>query len=201
MVTAEFATLLNRVRGCTLCRDSLPLAPRPILQLDPRARILVAGQAPGVRAHESGRPFDDASGRRLRDWMGVDETQFYDPTRVAILPMGLCYPGRGPSGDRPPRPECAPTWRDTLLAQLPDLAVTLVIGRHALGWHLPDARGPLAEVVRARTDVSRGVFPMPHPSPRNNRWLKQHPWFEAEQIPLVRRAVRSALDEHDYKGG
>lgn len=185
--------LVNQVRGCTLCRQHLPQEPNPIVQLDRRARILVAGQAPGIRAHQAGRPFDDASGRRLRNWMGIDESIFYDSASVAIMPMGFCYPGTGKSGDLPPRPECAPSWREKLLAQLPDLEVTLVIGRYAMDWHLPAACGTLTETVRQGFGSPAGLFPMPHPSPRNNGWLKRNPWFESECLPLLKEAVLQAL--------
>lgn len=185
-----FTALLKDVRACTLCAG-LPLGPRPIVQLDPRARILIAGQAPGKRAHESGTPFDDPSGDRLRDWMGITRETFYDATKIAILPMGFCYPGTGKSGDLPPRPECAEAWRRKLLAQLPNLDLTLVIGQYALNWHLPEARSQtLTETVRNwRTDWP-DVLPLPHPSPRNNRWLKTNPWFEEEVLPKLKRSVR-----------
>lgn len=185
--------LVDQVRGCTLCRRHLPLEPNPIVQLDRRARILVAGQAPGIRAHNAGRPFDDASGRRLRNWMGIDDSVFYDPTSLAIMPMAFCYPGTGKSGDLPPRPECAPAWRDKLLAHLPNLEVTLVIGRYAMDWHLPATRGTLTETVRQGFGSPPGLFPMPHPSPRNNGWLKRNPWFESECLPLLKQAVLQAL--------
>ncbi|MBS0507956.1 MAG: uracil-DNA glycosylase family protein, partial [Proteobacteria bacterium] len=133
--------LLRRVRACTICAAHLPLGPRPVLQAGRSARILIAGQAPGRKVHASGIPFDDASGQRLRDWLGLTPEQFYDPARVAILPMGFCYPGKGASGDAPPRPECAPAWRAQLLAQLPQLAFTVVLGQYALAWHMPDERG------------------------------------------------------------
>lgn len=193
MENIEFVQLLDRVRACDLCRQHLPLAPHPIVQLDPQARILVAGQAPGIRAHEAGWPFADASGRRLRDWMGINETVFYNPRQVAILPMGFCYPGRGRSGDLPPRPECAPAWRTKLMAALPNLAMTLVIGRYAMDWHLPATRGSLTETVRQGWDPQSGLFPLPHPSPRNNGWLKRNPWFEADCLPVLNQAVKQAL--------
>lgn len=190
----SLADLLREVRGCTLCAAELPHGPRPVVQAAPGARILVAGQAPGRAVHESGVPFDDPSGDRLRAWMGVDRATFYDPGRVAILPMGFCYPGTGTSGDLPPRPECAPAWREPLLDHLGSVELTLVLGRWALDWHL-DARG-----VRV-TDVVRGwrarwpeVLLLPHPSPRNNRWLKANPWFEAEVLPALRERVGDVLE-------
>ena len=139
--------------------------------------------------HASGIPVDDPSGDRLRDWMGLDRAQFYDPDLVAILPMGFCYPGTGPSGDLPPRPECAPAWRTQLLEHLPDLELTLVIGRYAQAWHLPSASRKVTEVVAAWRSMWPTCLPLPHPSPRNNRWLKQNPWFESTVIPVLRARV------------
>ena len=164
-----------------------------MLQVDPAARILIAGQAPGRRVHESGVPFDDPSGERLRDWLGVTRDEFYDPSRIAILPMGFCYPGTGKSGDLPPRPECAPAWRQPLLDQLPGLRVTLVIGQYAQRWHLPDAGRNLTETVRAWRDYGGDVIPLPHPSPRNNIWMKKNPWFAEDLLPALRQAVRAAF--------
>lgn len=188
-----FAGLLDEVRACTLCAAHLPEGPRPVLQLHPDARLLIAGQAPGRRVHASGVPFDDPSGERLRDWLGVTRETFYDAARVAILPMGFCYPGTGRSGDLPPRPECAEHWRARLLDTLRRCELTLVIGRYAQAWHLPDAPATLTEAVRAWRDHAPAVFPLPHPSPRNNRWLKQNPWFESELLPELRVQVSRAL--------
>ena len=185
--------LLREVRACALCAAHLPLGPRPVLQLAASARILVAGQAPGRKVHASGRPFTDASGDRLREWLGVSEAVFYDPRQVAILPMGFCYPGTGKSGDLPPRPECAPAWRERLLRELPELALTLVIGQYAIAYHLPEAKGPLTETVRAWRKHGPAVVPLPHPSPRNNPWLKRNAWFERELLPLLRVRVADAL--------
>ncbi|MBO9677587.1 MAG: uracil-DNA glycosylase family protein [Acidovorax sp.] len=182
--------LLARVRACTLCAEHLPLGPRPLLQAHAGARILLAGQAPGRKAHASGLPFDDASGDRLRAWLGLDRSQFYDATRIAIIPMGLCYPGTGTSGDLPPRPECAPAWRAALLAQLPRVELTLLLGRHAIGYHLPGARGrALADVLQGWLGEPTSLVPLPHPSPRNMAWMKHHPWFEAEVLPALRAQV------------
>lgn len=193
MPANPIARLLNDVRACTACGD-LPLGPRPIVQLDRRARILIAGQAPGVRAHNAGIPFDDPSGDRLRDWMGIDRETFYDPSRIAILPMGFCYPGTGKSGDLPPRPECADLWRARLLAQLPNLDLTLVIGQYALNWHLPESRGlSVTDAVRNWRSHMPGLLPLPHPSPRNNRWLKTNPWFEADVLPALREQVATLI--------
>ncbi|MEJ8567320.1 uracil-DNA glycosylase family protein [Elongatibacter sediminis] len=184
---------LERVRACTLCAAHLPHGPRPVVQAHADARILVAGQAPGRRVHASGKPFDDPSGERLRDWMGIGADVFYDARRIAILPMGFCYPGTGPSGDLPPRPECAPAWRDELLAGLPRLDLTLVIGAYAQVWHLPGPRRPVTEVVRNWEAGWPVVVPLPHPSPRNNLWLRRNPWFESELLPRLRQRIASIL--------
>lgn len=188
-----FAALLKEARGCTACAASLPLGPRPVFQLARSARILVAGQAPGRRVHASGIPFSDPSGDRLRDWLGIDSGVFYDARRVAIVPMGLCYPGTGKAGDLPPRPECAPLWRARLLAELPALRLTLAIGQYALAYHLPPGRRPVAEIVREWRAHWPAVVPLPHPSPRNNLWLRRNPWFEAELLPALKERVAEVL--------
>ena len=185
--------LLARVRACQLCAAHLPLGPRPVLQAHASARILIAGQAPGRKVHASGIPFDDASGERLRDWLALPREAFYDPRQVAILPVGFCYPGTGPSGDLPPRPECAPAWRAALLARLPALRLTLVVGRHALRQHLPAAPRRLEDAMRCNPPPGADLVVLPHPSPRNQLWLRRHPWFEAEQVPLLRQRVAQAL--------
>lgn len=187
-------SLLKEVRACTICAAHLPHGPRPVLQADVRARILVAGQAPGRKAHASGVPFDDASGGRLRQWLGVTREQFYDPQLIAILPMGFCYPGTGSGGDLPPRRECAPQWRARLLQALPNIELTLVIGLHAMPWHLPGvAASSLTDTVRAWREYWPAVLPLPHPSPRNNLWLKANPWFADEVLPAVQARVRSLI--------
>ena len=189
------SALLKRVRQCTIC-EGLPLGPAPLLQVSPRARVLIAGQAPGRRAHESGIPFDDPSGNRLRDWLGVDRETFYDATRIGVLPMGFCFPGTGSSGDLPPRPECAANWRQPLLDMMPDVALLLVIGRYARDWHLPDRKSEsLTETIKSWRDLGDGVMALPHPSPRNNRWLKKNPWFEGEVLDLLQTRVKRALGE------
>jgi uracil-DNA glycosylase len=186
--------LLKEVRGCTICAAHLPHGPRPVLQADSRARILIAGQAPGSKVHASGVPFDDASGERLRQWMGVGREQFYDPEIVAILPMGFCYPGTGKSGDLPPRRECAPQWRARLLQAMPHIELTLVIGQYAMAWHLPDAAtSNLTQTVRAWREHGSAVLPLPHPSPRNNIWLKANPWFALEVVPALQARVGSII--------
>lgn len=185
--------LLPELRACAICEPHLPLGARPIFQLDRRAPIFIASQAPGRIAHERGRPFDDVSGDRLRGWLGVSRETFYDPACVAILPMGMCFPGTGTSGDLPPRPECAPRWRDRVLAALPNVRLTLAIGAYALGWHL-QRKGSVDELVAGwREGLAKGLLPLPHPSPRNQRWLRERPWFEAEVLPALRAAVAEAM--------
>lgn len=185
--------LLKEVRACKLCVDKLSLGPRPVLQAHASARILIAGQAPGRKVHASGVPFDDASGERLRDWLGVSREVFYDPRCFAILPMGFCYPGTGKSGDLPPRPECAPTWRAPLLDGMAQLQLTLVLGQYALAYHLPEHAGSLTAAVHNWRSHWPRAMPLPHPSPRNNGWLKHNPWFEVEVLPALRERVAELL--------
>ena len=188
-----FAELALSVQGCRLCEASLPMGPRPVFQIDPQARILIAGQAPGRRVHETGVPFDDPSGERLRDWLGVSRDVFYDATQIAILPMGFCYPGTGKSGDLPPRPECEKAWRAQLMACLGNVQLTVVIGQYAQKWHLPSVKHNLTNTVQAWRDYGPGVIPLPHPSPRNNIWIKKNPWFVETLLPALRQSVGDAL--------
>lgn len=194
-VMPSLPVLLKDVRNCTICSDYLPHGVRPIVQAHAKSRILIAGQAPGRKVHESddGLPFHDASGDRLREWMGITRDQFYDPMLVAILPMGFCYPGTGTSGDLPPRPECAPAWRKQLLASMKHVQLTLVIGAYAHKYHLPDAKGSLTETVHAWKTYWPDVVPMPHPSPRNNIWLKKNPWFAKELVPTLQMHIDKLL--------
>ncbi len=189
----DLPTLLEQVRHCTICADNLPLGPRPVVQLGTRSRILIAGQAPGRKVHESGIAFDDASGERLRRWMGVSPETFHDADKVSILPMGFCYPGKGKSGDLPPRPECAPQWRARLLSHLGKLEMTLVIGQYAMDYHLPGRKQSVTEAVRQWRRSWPAVVPMPHPSPRNNRWLGNNPWFEQELVPELQNKIAELL--------
>ena len=186
-------SLLGEVRRCTICSEHLPLGSRPILQVHPRARILIAGQAPGRKGHESGVPFADASGDRLREWLGLAPEVFYDPQCVAILPMGFCFPGTGRAGDLPPRPECAPAWREKLVRHLSHLKLTLVIGQYAQAYHLPDAGTSVTGVVQSWRHHWPKVVPLPHPSPRNNMWLRRNPWFEEDLLPLLQARVAEVL--------
>lgn len=188
--------LLSDVRRCTLCAD-LPLGPRPVVQVSCSARILIASQALGRKLHESGIPFDDPSGKRLREWMGVTPDQFYDPELIALLPMSFCFPGAGKSGDLPPRAECAPAWRESLLAQLPNVQLTIVLGMYAQAYHLSDTRqdekATLTERVRRWEDYWPLVIPLPHPSPRNSMWLRRNPWFEEHVLPALRDRIAALL--------
>jgi uracil-DNA glycosylase len=183
------------VRACTVCAAELPLGPRPIVQIGPRARILIASQAPGRRAHVTGVPFADRAGDTLCRWLGLDRATFHDAEAVAILPLGLCYPGRGAGGDLPPRRECAPRWQARLREVMPEVRLTLLIGRHAQIYHLGARRGAsMADAVRGFREYLPGSFPLPHPSPRNTAWLLRRPWFEREVLPALRAEVARALN-------
>lgn len=188
-----FETLVTDMRACQICKG-LPLGPRPLFKMDRAVKILIAGQAPGRITHAKGIPFDDPSGDRLRKWLGVDRDVFYDDPRIGILPMGFCFPGSSTSGDLPPREECAPTWREQALAQMPALELVLIIGRYAIDWHMPDAKG---QSITALASNWQAFWPnqlvMPHPSPRNNRWLKVNPWFEVDVIPALQSRVAGML--------
>ncbi len=204
-MTRALDRLVREVRHCRRCVDApdgapLPHEPRPVLRVSATARLAVVGQAPGTRVHASGVPFSDPSGVRLRAWMGVGDAEFYDEQRVAILPMGFCFPGLGKTGgDLPPRRECAPLWRPRLFALLPQLELVLLVGLYAQRWHLgADCGATLGETVRdyrrllARPGPPR-FFPLPHPSWRNNAWLKRNPWFEADLLPELRREVSALI--------
>jgi len=187
--------LLRDVRSCRACEAHLPLGPRPILQMSGSARILIVGQAPGIAVHRTGIPWNDPSGKTLRAWMGIDEAVFYDDRRIAIIPMGYCYPGRGKSGDLSPRRECAELWLDKLLGYLPDIELTLLIGQYAQRHFLASRRKEsLTETVRFWQDYGPEVLPLPHPSPRNRAWLKRNPWFESELLPAMRTRIAQVLD-------
>jgi len=192
-----FDELVRRVRACTICAEVLPHEPRPVIQLSESSRILVVGQAPGRRVHETGLPFNDPSGDRLRQWMGVTRDTFYDEQKMAILPMGFCYPGTGKSGDLPPRPECAAAWRQALLARLPEIRLTLLIGQYAHAWHLKAQHRSVTDNVRAWRDYWPEIIPMPHPSPRNNLWLRNNPWFEQDVVPAMQERIAGVLGGED----
>jgi uracil-DNA glycosylase len=186
--------LLLRIRACRLCEATLPLGPNPVLRARASARLLIVGQAPGTKVHESGIPWNDASGIRLRHWLGLDRERFYDERAVAIVPMGFCYPGRGTAGDLPPRPECAQAWHARLFALLPNIELTLLVGHYAQAYLLGERRRrTLTDTVRAYADYLPRIIPLPHPSPRNQLWLRDNPWFEAEVVPLVRGEVAAVL--------
>ncbi|UTA47273.1 uracil-DNA glycosylase family protein [Simiduia sp. 21SJ11W-1] len=189
------STLSDEVHSCQLCAGQLPDAPRPIVQLGWQAPILIAGQAPGRVARAAGKAFDDASGERLRAWLGVGREQFYNPRAFSILPMGFCFPGTGATGDLPPRRECAEHWRARLLAHHEKLALTLVIGRYAQQWHLGEGCTVTGAVARWQT-YWPALLPLPHPSPRNNRWLARNAWFEKEVVPALQCRVRLLLERH-----
>ena len=194
---AALKSLLSEVSHCRLCASSLPLGPNPVLQCSASAKILLAGQAPGKTVHNTGVPFDDPSGIRLRDWLGVSRDVFYDASIIAILPMGFCYPGTGASGDLPPRPECAPRWRTPLLAQMKQIELTLVLGQYAQRYHFDTKFRSLTELVRSWKDYWPAMVPLPHPSPRNNRWLRQNPWFEIELLPELKSRIKLILQGRD----
>lgn len=190
---SRFNSLLCSVRACELCAG-LPLGPRPILQASARSRILVAGQAPGRITHAKGRPFDDPSGDRLRAWLGVDRDTFYHPDCFAVVPMGFCYPGTGKGGDLPPRAECAPAWRQALLDGMPNIQLTILLGQYAMHWHLGDRCGRnLTDTVSRWQEFWPAALPLPHPSPRNMRWLKNNPVVEADILPLLQQRVHEIL--------
>lgn len=192
---ADFAALLDEARGCRVCAANMPHDPRPVFQLDPRARILLIGQAPGTRVHASGRPFTDPSGDRLRDWLQMDEASFYDPSRLAILPMGLCFPGLDDKGgDLPPRTECAPLWQARLRSALPHVRLTLLVGQYAQRFHLgPKRYKTLTETVRHADEYGPEFLPLPHPSWRNNAWLRRNLWFEEKILPMLRCRIKELL--------
>lgn len=187
-------SLLAAVRNCRVCAAHLPLGPRPVLQAAETSRILIVGQAPGMRVHTTGIPWDDASGERLRGWMGVGKDIFYDESRIAIIPMGYCYPGRGSSGDLPPRRECAELWLTQLLAKLPQIEMTLLIGQHAQRHFLGSRRkSSLAETTKAWREYAPQYIALPHPSPRNTPWLQRNSGFEQELLPELRMRIGALL--------
>ncbi|CCW17057.1 Hypothetical protein VC0266 (sugar utilization related?) [Sphingobium indicum BiD32] len=191
-MSEPLTALLEAIRACRACSD-LPHGPGPVVQAGYGARLRIIGQAPGRKVHESRVPWDDPSGVRLRDWLGLSIDEFYDPENVAIIPMGFCYPGKASSGDNPPRSECAPLWHQRLMALLPNVSLTILIGHYAQGCYLGrNRKGSLEETVRAWRDyLPGGWLPLPHPSPRNRPWFARNPWFEAELVPEVRSVVRS----------
>jgi len=190
----DLDALVADIRACTVCAPHLPHAPRPVVRVHAEARVLIAGQAPGRLVHETGLPFNDPSGDRLRDWMGIDREKFYDQSKIAVAAMGFCFPGTVNGADLPPRKECAPLWRPRLLPLLNNLRLTLLVGGYAQRYHLETKRG-LTETVREWRRFNETVLPLPHPSWRNSGWLKREPWFEAELVPELRRRVARALSD------
>ena len=193
-MTAALKRTLAEIRRCSVCAAHLPQGPRPIVQAGAKARIVIIGQAPGSKVHESGVPWHDQSGDRLREWTGLDEKVFYDPARVALVPMGFCYPGAAKGADLPPRPECAPLWHDRLFARLPDIRLTILVGIHAQAYYLREvAPSTMTETVRGFAAFGPARFPLPHPSWRSTGWMRRNPWFEADVLPALRSSVVSAL--------
>lgn len=196
-----FDELVVRAQACTVCAEHLPHAPRPVFRIAPTARLLIVGQAPGRRVHETGIPWNDPSGDTLRGWLGMAREQFYDVSNIAIVPTGLCYPGTVKGGDLPPRPECATLWHQPMRDAMPDIQLTLLIGAYAQAYYLGKRRGrTLADTVAAWHECPPGLFPLPHPSPRNRLWFKHHPWFEQEVLPALRKqagAVLATIDNGD----
>ena len=194
MARQTLPQLLSEIRQCRLCAHHLPHGPRPVVQAGAQARLLIVGQAPGRRVHDTGVPWNDPSGERLRDWLGMSSDVFYDTAQVAIVPTGFCYPGKGRSGDLPPRPECAPAWHPPLLTAMQQLQLRLLIGRYAQAYYLGEnAKASLTETVAAYGQYLPRYFPLPHPSPRNRAWWLATPWFEQDVLPVLRRLVAQAL--------
>ena len=189
------AKLHAEIHSCTLCAESLPLGPRPVVQFSAASRILIIGQAPGTKVHTSGVPWDDDSGDRLRDWLGLDKAAFYDPDKIALMPMGFCYPGKAGAGDAPPRPECAPLWHERVLEVLPKDRLTLLVGAYSQAQYLPATkRWSMTDRVKRAEDCAPFVA-LPHPSWRVRMWIKKNPWFETETLPRLRQSVTLALQE------
>lgn len=195
----NFYELKLEMQNCTLCSE-LPLGPNPVFQLEEHAKILIVGQAPGRLAHLKKRPFDDPSGDRLRDWLAIEKSAFYSDPRIGIFPMGLCFPGTGSAGDNPPTEVCAKTWRKRVLQALENVELTLVLGAYAIAWHLPHLKGKtVADAVKQSSTGKNNLFVLPHPSPRNNRWLKKNEWFEADIVPRIRQKVKQNLSGSEEK--
>lgn len=186
--------LLAQIRDCSHCRDHLPMGPRPIVAAHPESKIAIIGQAPGTKVHQTGVPWDDPSGKQLRKWLGVTDEQFYDERLFALIPMGFCYPGKGKSGDLPPRPECAPLWHDPLFQDMPNLKLTILIGQYAQRYYLGDAmKKNLTETVKNYKNYLPRYIVLPHPSPRNRFWLRKNPWFEEDVLPELQEKVSTCL--------
>jgi uracil-DNA glycosylase len=190
---SDLSQLLDRVRKCEICKEDLPLGPRPVVSIHPESRVLVVGQAPGTKVHATGIPWNDPSGDELRKWLGVDRETFYDPKLFGIMPMGFCYPGRGKGGDLPPRKECAPQWHEPLISHMPQVKLVLLIGSYAQSYYLLNRKQTLTETVRNFEEYLPAYFPLVHPSPRNRMWMRKNPWFEEEVIPVLRERVNQMI--------
>ena len=186
--------LIREIKKCTECKQHLPLGPNPVVSFNSRSRIMVIGQAPGTKVHASGTPWDDASGKRLREWMGVSDDQFYSPNIFGIVPMGFCYPGKGKSGDLPPRKECAPLWHGLIFESVESVDLILLIGSYAQKYYLKEKMGKtLTETVKKFDEYLPLFFPLPHPSPRNNIWIRKNPWFEKQVLPRLKERIRMII--------
>ena len=187
--------LLSEIRSCQVCKSHLPLGPRPVVTAHPNAKIVIIGQAPGTKVHQTGVPWDDPSGRQLRKWLNILDSVFYDESKIALVPMGFCYPGRGKGGDLPPRPECAPLWHNALLSCMPSLELIILIGTYSQDYYLgKTAKGTLTETVKSYQEFLPKYFPLPHPSPRNRFWQSKNPWFGQDVIPVLQERVARILD-------
>ncbi len=189
----DLENLLSEIKRCTACEADLPLGPNPVVRAAASAKIMIIGQAPGTRVHKTSIPWNDPSGDLLRIWMDVDRETFYNTTKIAIMPMGFCYPGKGKGGDLPPRPECAPMWHEKLMNHLPNLDLVMLVGSYAQQYYLGKPYKTLGDVVKNGDDFAPRYFPLPHPSPRNRRWLRERPWFEEEIVPKLQKRVLALL--------
>jgi len=189
-------TLLAKIQACELCKEYLPLGPNPIVTAHPEARVIIIGQAPGTKVHKTSIPWNDPSGKQLRRWLDCEPADFYDPTKISLVPMGFCYPGKGKTGDLPPRPECAPEWHKQLLDKMPNIRLIILIGMYAQKYYLKDTvKKNLTETVKSHEEYGPKIIPLPHPSPRNRFWLIKNPWFDVEVVPKLQYAFAKALSD------